>query len=431
MKIQEGIYYRANPPIGKAFCLLSLRAEEPSQASDLGVVILEISKRLVRLKKGMTTDIKVNEKHRKIGNLTILYAYGPRLFEINGSKKKRPSTFSDSWNFKSPDNNGGGKILDSSDIKYSAKVSHNHLLLDHVVFQFIADSEFYTNRAVIDVWKELYSHQKVTGHSPFRITGLYKGFQREDQRNWLGFHDGVSNLKPNERPQVILINSRSLGPDDRWTINGSYLAFMRIGVNLGKWEAVPLNSQEIIIGRDKQTGCPLVGVGKNGKPLKDSRCPVPGTSEVIDPGNERFRDHPPYSRYDARILKQSHIGGTTPIDEVPIWNKKSIRIYRQGFEFLVPSEHAPGFVAGLNFVSFQNTPERLYRALTYQQMILQKYTMQGLKPNLDEFMSVWAAGIFFVPPIAQDEPFPGARIFFSSSELRNMSNRQLYELQKF
>ena len=205
----------------------------------------------------------------------------------------------------------------------------------------------------IDVWKELRTHERYNGHTPLRITGLYNGFQREDQRNWLGFHDGVSNLKPNERPQVIFINQRHLHPYDKWSINGSYFAFMRIAVNLETWEDVPLYSQEIIIGRDKQTGCPLIGVNKNGKPLKDSRCPIPGTSEVIDHGNEYFRNHPPYShRPDAKILQQSHIGRTNPKHQIPVGDNRSLRIYRQGFEFQKMSEVSPGFVAGLNFVSF-------------------------------------------------------------------------------
>jgi hypothetical protein len=35
-------------------------------------------------------------------------------------------------------------------------------------------------------------------------------------------------------------------------------------------------------------------------------------------------------------------------------------------------------------------------------------------------MQVISAGIFFVPPIIQGEPFPGAGIFFDSKELRNL-----------
>jgi len=121
-----------------------------------------------------------------------------------------------------------------------------------------------------------------------------------------------------------------------------------------------------------------------------------------------------------KILHYSHIGRTAPIDRIPVWDKKSLRVYRQGFEFLVPSADNAGILAGLNFVSFQNTPERLYRALTYQRIIAKNGLESSPVPNLDRLMSIFAAGIFFVPPKVQGEPFPGAQIFFNNSELRNL-----------
>jgi len=231
----------------------------------------------------------------------------------------------------------------------------------------------------------------------------------------------VSNIRSQERPQVISIGSRYLSPKDRWTVNGTYLAFMRIAVNLEKWEDTSLTEQEILVGRDKLTGCPLISVDKNGKPVKDVRCPVPGTSEVIDPGNEYFREHPPYGiGTQNKILKYSHIGRARPIDKVPIWDKKSLRVYRQGFEYLSSSSDNSSLDLGLNFVSFQNTPERLYRALTYQHTGFQKSLGSTPLPNLDRFMSVLAAGMFFVPPKIQGEPFPGSGIFFNDRESRNL-----------
>jgi deferrochelatase/peroxidase EfeB len=196
---------------------------------------------------------------------------------------------------------------------------------------------------------------------------------------------------------------------------------MRIPLNLEKWEDSSVSLQEITIGRDKLSGCPLIRVDKNKKPIKDSRCPVPGTTEIIERGNEYFRDHPPYGTTHAdNILQQSHTGATRPINRVPLWDKKSLRIFRQGFEFLIASKEPPGFVAGLNFVSFQNTPERLFRALTYRYMIAQRTANLVSTPTLEQFMSVLVAGVFFVPPATKNEPFPGAQIFFDRSELRNL-----------
>jgi deferrochelatase/peroxidase EfeB len=420
VELQEGIYYRAKPPIGNSLCVLSLRSENASHIAEIGNALGLIWKHLEHLKKGITVDLDIDRKHRKIGNVTVLVAYGSSLFNVLGSQKKKPESFNEDWNFKAPISGGGGPILEGSSINYSTMTFDNHLLTDHLIFQFIADSEFYTKRAAVEVWKVLHKLEKIGGNAPLRITGMYTGFQRADHRNWLGFHDGVSNIRSRERPYVISINSKYLSSVDKWALRGTYIGFMRIAFNLAKWEDTNVEEQEILIGREKLTGCPLIRIGKNNKPVKDPRCPVPGTSEVIDPGNENFREHPLYGtgRQD-NILRYSHIGRTKPAERVPIWDMKSARIYRQGFEFLGPSNDNVGFVAGLNFISFQNTPERLFRALTYQHKIMHNGLVSASLPNLDQFMSVLAAGIFFVPPKVKDEPFPGAQIFFNRLEMRN------------
>jgi deferrochelatase/peroxidase EfeB len=199
---------------------------------------------------------------------------------------------------------------------------------------------------------------------------------------------------------------------------------MRIAIDLQKWEETPQNIQEIIIGRDKLTGCPLVRVDSKYRPVRDTRCPVIGTSEVIDPGNEYFRDHPPFTTSPLnKVLQQSHIGSNRPLDKIPIWDKRSLRIYRQGFEFLQSTMDPPHFEVGLNFVSFQNTPERLHRTLSYQHIISQKTRFDESMPTLDQYFYVLAAGIFLAPPVKQDEPFPGADIFLSPKDLNNLGRK--------
>ena len=413
-KLQEGIYYRKNSSASNSLCLISLKLERFCQISDFGKAIEKIWNRLARLKKGIISDLNVDPNHRKSGNLTFLIAYGSKIFDFNGCRRSRPESFDDKWNFKRPDMLGGGSVIDGSDINYSKRVLYNHLLDDYCILQFIGDNEFYTKRAVIEVWKEIYSIKKDSRNPQLIISGVYTGFQSADQRNWLGFHDGVSNLKPQERLQVIPIGSRSLSRQDSWLLNGTYLAFMRINLNLEKWQETDIAVQEKIIGRDKLTGCPLLRIDRYGRPVKDARCPVRGTSEVIDKGNEFFRDHPPYkSTIDNKSLNNSHIGRTRPIDRLTLWDKKSMRIYRQGFDSLVPSNEIPGFTAGLNFISFQNSPERLFRALTYRP-ISQKNPDQLIPSSLSDFTLVESAGIFLVPPIVLSEPFPGADIFLSS-----------------
>ena len=112
------------------------------------------------------------------------------------------------------------------------------------------------------------------------------------------------------------------------------------------------------------------------------------------------------------MLNQSHIGRTRHIDRIPIGEPTSRRIYRQSFEFLEPVADDPfkPFRVGLNFVSFQNDPGRLLFILTDRNW-LGNANFGGETDNVDmaKFLSVIAAGIFFVPPA--EKPFPGASIF--------------------
>jgi Dyp-type peroxidase family len=410
--LQEGIYYRAKPPIGNSFCIVSLQAVNNANISEIRRTIMGIWNHLSHLKKGITVDLKIDSKHRKVGDLTVLFGFSSKFFELSGLKKQRPAGFSSSWNFLNPESSGGGPIFHGSGMNYSPYVTENHLSNDHIIIQLIAENEFYTKRAAVEIWKGMRKLEKETGKAFLQISGLYTGFQRADKRSWLGFHDGVSNLKSRERPYVISLGPRSVNSSDKWTINGTYLAFMRISLDLEKWENTPAASQQIAIGRDKLSGCPLIRVDKTKTPIKDPRCPVPGTSEIIDPGNEVFRDHPPYgNRIEDKILQFSHIGSTRPIDHIAPWDKKSMRIYRQGFEFLVASKDPAGFSVGLNFVSFQNTPEKLFRSLVYRNTIAKKNSEVTSTLSLEKYMSVSAAGIFFVPPSTKNELFPGSKIF--------------------
>jgi hypothetical protein len=87
------------------------------------------------------------------------------------------------------------------------------------------------------------------------------------------------------------------------------------------------------------------------------------------------------------------------------------RIFRQGYEFLEWADGGPGFRAGLNFVSFQDTPGRLLRMLTAGGW-LGDANFGGDEerlPELASLLSVYGAGVYFVPPAAgAGEAFPGA-----------------------
>jgi deferrochelatase/peroxidase EfeB len=112
-------------------------------------------------------------------------------------------------------------------------------------------------------------------------------------------------------------------------------------------------------------------------------------------------------------LRQSHVQRANHHVK-PASDRNSLRIFRQGYEFLEPLGVAPGFRAGLNFVSFQDTPERLLRILT-QDSWLGGTNFGGDPDNplsgMDRLLTVRAGGVFLAPPVTDEERFPGSSIF--------------------
>jgi deferrochelatase/peroxidase EfeB len=419
--LQKGIYHFHEPHIGNSFCVIFLRASGNTSAQEFGGILAKIWVKLQDLEKGIVSDLDVNPKKRSSGNLSAMVGYGPKSFQMDGSLRNNPQEFRKEWIFNEPrtGTNDEKHILDQSKISYAKSVQDNHALVDQVVIQLIADTEFHTSRALVEIWKELYKINKLIAPRTLAwISKYYTGFHSPTSRSLIGFHDGVSNIKTSERLNTISIKS---GPtkDEDWTINGTYMGFLRIVFNLEAWEDIDVNKQEIIIGRDKKTGCPLIGVDRNGRPVKDSRCPKPGTYEVTDPGNEIFRNRPSYGHQTIpasisdRILQNSHIATTLPKDLSSGLLKPQIQIFRQSFQFLEPSDSGAGFRMGLNFVSFQNSPENLYKSMIYKpaQKMVPTKVFENPIPGLNDFFTVMSAGVFFVPPTEKHDLFPGSSIF--------------------
>jgi deferrochelatase/peroxidase EfeB len=235
-------------------------------------------------------------------------------------------------------------------------------------------------------------------------------------------------MMTSERLGAIAINKNSVPLNDSWTINGTYLAFIRIAIDLDIWDKIARKYQERIVGRDKITGCPLIGVDKNDNNILMRGCPIPGTFEVVEKGNETFRTHPPYGDQknlhgiSDLTLTQSHIGRAYKIDKVPSWDKRSSRIFRQGYDFLESINTSPFIRAGLNFMSFQGSTRRLSGILKYG---LGKINFGGdpEKPFFSEnkLLSVRAAGMFLVPPYDERDAFPGQKIFWGDQNISNLS----------
>ena len=352
--LQEGIYHAPGVSPGKLFAILFLRARDGLDARRVGETFLGLWETCQGLKSGNVGDLPGHPVPS--GNLTVLLGYGPNAFRLADARRPLPDDLDSRNQFRSPRPTGGGPLLVGAGLWYAEDVRAN-LATEEMAVQFIADTQLAVNRAIVETWKFLHdAADPDTGAAPLLLTSFYTGFQRDDGRSWLDFHDGLSNLRSDERHGVIAIKPRPV-PEDRWTEGGTYLAFLRLGVNLSTWRNLDRRQQELMVGRDKLSGCALTSLGDGENPVAQNGCPVSGTREIDvsggpDDPNEPFRE-PADAAVD--VLRQSHVQRANHHVR-PASDRNSLRVFRQGYEFLEPLAMAPGFRAGLNFVSFQDTP---------------------------------------------------------------------------
>ena len=415
--LQEGIYYSKGSTPGKFFCILFLRADPSQNVTAIGECIFKLWNMYSDLKKGIIKDLPGHKIPS--GNLSILIGYGQNIFKINGIKKEIPNDLQ--YKIEKPGILGGGAVIDGgAGLKYSSDIIKN-IATEDIAIQFIADTQLAVNRCILETWKLLYDVNIETGKSILSLGHFFSGFQRDDFRSMLDFHDGVSNMKSGDpRKKAIVIESTPVEAY-KWTENGTYLAFFRIAVDLGVWKKIPRSKQEIIIGRDKLSGCPIVNIDPTGNPILKSGCPVEGTKDITEHGNEKFHDFGPVDIKHAE-LRRSHIMRANRNRTEDTGSRNSLRVFRQGYEFLEQINEEPGFRWGLNFVSFQDTPARLFNMLTQPGWL--GNTNFGGNPNspedgvpepplpgMDRLLSVRAAGIYLVPPLSNTEKFPGSVLF--------------------
>jgi deferrochelatase/peroxidase EfeB len=426
--LQEGIYYSKGSKPGKFFSILFLRANSSKNATKIGEYISKLWDMYSDLKKGIIKDLPGHQMPD--GNLSILMGYGQNIFKIEGIKKNIPHDLvNDLYTIQKPGILGGGGVVSgTAGLKYSSDIFQN-VATEDIAIQFIAETQLAVNRCILETWKFLNENGNTeTGKAALYLGHSFSGFQRDDGRSMLDFHDGISNMKTPDNPgeyeprkKVIEIESTPVDAD-KWTENGTYLAFFRIAVDLGVWRKIPRSKQEIIIGRDKLSGCPIVNIDPNGNPILMSGCPVEGTKDIMDDKNKAFRDFKEGDIKHAELRRSHIMRANRNRDDDPAFPNSS-RVFRQGYEFLEQINEEPGFRWGLNFVSFQDTPARLFRMLTQPGWL--GNTNFGGNPNspedgvsgrplpgMERLLSVRAAGIYLVPPLSETEKFPGSVLFF-------------------
>jgi deferrochelatase/peroxidase EfeB len=400
--MQEGIYFRHGETPPGFFSLVLLRTADPSESADAAPVA-DVLERLwamyAGLKLGRIRDLPGIQM--PTGNLAVLLGWSQRAFSLTSLKAKAPMAFADG-DFDPPDGDSN-PIVKGSGIKYAAAVGKPPTEDDpvprtdfHFAVQFTADTPLAVERAVVETQK-LLDDDGVD--AALQLAGVFAGTQRDDGRSWIDFHDGLSNLSGAQRAEAIAIpRGNSVPRADHWTVNGTYLAFVRVVIDLQLWRQLDDRTQEKLVGRDKLNGCPLLS---SGEPA--AGCPVAG--KPIWASDNRFRNAPRL-RSSVTPMQQAHIHRVRQ-------DPGRRRIYRQGYPFLETVADAPGFRVGLNFVSFQANPETVIQILTDPSW-LGDANFGGAPEYSDDavpLLEARAAGMFLVPPLLAAEPFPGAHLF--------------------
>ena len=431
-KLQNGIFYNDNifdfkkssgnykDTHNKTFAILFLKTRKKSNIDH----VVQSLEKLWRMYQNLTKGIVEDLSYQKVphGSLSVNLGYGQNIFQLNDIKKSIPRDF-DNSQFCYPKKHGG-YILEGSHLVYSNDIHENVGLNEDIVIQFIANSQLAVNRAIVETWKNL-RHNSLSKY-PLIFSKFFTGFQRDDGRSWLGFHDGVSNMRPGiERRNVIAIHKENneLLPRDFWTENGTYMAFLRIEIDLDLWDSINKSKQELIIGREKLYGRPLVGVDKYNNPITSKKFP---TAQKVTSFSKKFHDHPDYfkgrqiskeimSKIDIdksfKVLNESHIGRARHFDKINNKLVPSRRIYRQTFEFMESNYLYKKFIkVGLNFLSFQNDPARLLFILTDPNWLgNSSFGGDSQFKGTDKLLNVQACGIFYIPQL--EKQFPGSCIF--------------------
>jgi deferrochelatase/peroxidase EfeB len=396
--LQAGIYHAPGRRPGRFFALLFLRAAPDADAPAVAATLAELWAMYEGLQAGRLRDLEGVSLPAAEDRTEFLLGFGRNAFGLAGATRPRPRGLGDEYLFRSAEPTGGGPLLRGSGLRYAPDV-HANMATEHICVQVIAETKLATDRAVVETWKALAD----MAAPALSVTTFYLGFQRNDRRSWIDFHDGLSNLRSEDREAVIAIDP---GADEDWAVGGTYLAFLRLAVDLVGWRRLSRPDQELAVGRDKLRGCPIAAIGEGGEPVTAAGCPVTGT-EIWEKANDAAFAEPPEVT-DPRV-RASHVQRANH-HQRPASDAGTRRIFRQGYEFMEWQEGAPGFRAGLNFVSFQDTPGRLLRMLTAGGW-LGGVTFGGDEarlPELASLLSVYGAGIYFVAPVVAGETFPGA-----------------------
>jgi Dyp-type peroxidase family len=396
-RLQEGIYFQGGEKPGRCFRLLLLRIQAGATRSQAKASITKVWEGVQKLRSDLVADFREPRLMAPPGTpeppgpeLTCLLGFGAPLFQ-RYAELERPQDVVGIEDQAAPFPMLGW--VDRAD-RATGEAD--------LALQFIAESELAVSRAVVETCM-------LIKNEALAVVALYGGFNREDRRSWLGFHDGISNIAPHRRREAIETKARAetraraLVPEEpAWMDGGTFMGFLRVAIDLETWRGLSRPEQEASVGRDRETGCPLMHITE-----RSSRA-LEGCPGAHGPASREYRD-PPLPDPDD-LAQFSHVNRTNlnrgPRDDPhQAIADSDNRIFRQGYEFLecLPSGRLR---LGLNFVSFQRKISCLTNILTRDRWLGDANFGGKQSPTL---LRLIGGGYYAVPPMGG--AFPGADIF--------------------
>jgi Dyp-type peroxidase family len=371
-QIQEGVYFRSGERPAPCWRLLLLRVVPGTEPAGVRDAIRRTLRMLAALRAGSVRELRgqpaegVEATRATFAGLAVLVGYGRSLFDHDPplTTKARPDFLAYLSPFPS--------------IPLAERYSRAGEA--DVALQLTGTTPAAVNRAAVEVWKLI-----ADDALPLDVAASYDGFGRPDGRGWLEFHDGVGNMPSRERHAAIAAR-----PDPRWMGGGTYMAFLRLRVDLAAWRGLDRGEQELAVGRDKLTGNPLAGVRRDARGR--ARPVAGGPADRFDPPET---GDPLLATSHVHRANQNRGSSDAPA---------ALRIYRQGYDF-IETVGPDGPEIGLNFVSFQSDLQTLQQIMRLPGWLADA-NFGGAAPPL---ISLLAGGFYAVPPRAR--PFPGAGLF--------------------
>ncbi len=182
-------------------------------------------------------------------------------------------------------------------------------------------------------------------------------------RNLLGYKDGTSNIKVEEKKTVddsVWVNA-SEGPD--WLVGGSYMVTRKINMRIETWDRESLEGQNKIIGRTKGSGGPMSGGDEFDK--IDFKAKGADGEPLIDHHSHVRLAHPTFN--------------------------KGAKLLRRGYNFVDGSDGLGQLSAGLFFIAYQRDP--------IKQFVQVQNSLAGPTHDLlNEYIVHVSSGLFACPP---------------------------------